>query len=214
MSDDSSDSLSSSTNWIDSFCSMNGNDLFVSVDEDFIEDTFNLTGLKKMVPHYNLALKTIMDIDIDYSEIQNMENISDEIDKSANLLYGMIHARFLITSRGISLLSQKYRNGDFGICPRVLCDAQKVLPVGLSDLPNHNTVKFYCPKCKEIYNNGKPKYSHLDGAYFGRTAPHLLELLHRDLFNFSSHPHSQYIPKIFGFKIHPSSKLPTQENDL
>ena len=61
---DSSDTSSSSGDWVSTFCNMNGNDIFVPVDDDFIEDSFNLTGLKKMVPHYNLALKTIMDVEL------------------------------------------------------------------------------------------------------------------------------------------------------
>lgn len=61
-SDDSS--LSSSSNWIETFCSMSGNELFVEVEEEYIDDNFNLTGLKSMVPHYQLALKTILDIEI------------------------------------------------------------------------------------------------------------------------------------------------------
>ena len=143
------------------------------------------------------------------------ENIGDEIERSANILYGLIHARFLITSRGISLLSQKYKNGDFGSCPRVLCENQKFLPIGLDDLPNQNTVKFYCPRCKEIYNHSKTKYSNIDGAYFGRSASHLLELLNKDSFCFvDKSVDRQYVPKIFGFKIHPLAWKKDEDENL
>jgi len=48
-------------------------------------------------------------------------------------LYGLIHARFIISSRGLHIMRAKYLNGVFGACPRVLCDRQLVLPVGMSE---------------------------------------------------------------------------------
>ena len=46
---------------------------------------------------------------------------------------------------------EKYRNYDFGMCPRVHCGKQRCLPVGESDTPRSRTVKIYCPKCEDIY---------------------------------------------------------------
>ena len=43
---------------------------------------------------------------------------------------------------------EKYKAADFGRCPRVLCNNQPVLPVGLSDTPRQKCVKLYCPKCE------------------------------------------------------------------
>jgi casein kinase II subunit beta len=48
-------------------------------------------------------------------------------------LYGLIHARFIISSRGLHIMRAKFLNGVFGACPRVLCDRQLVLPVGMSE---------------------------------------------------------------------------------
>jgi hypothetical protein len=51
-SDEDSD-LSGSDNddatWVSWFCSLKGNEFFVEVDEDFIQDDFNLTGLSTQV---------------------------------------------------------------------------------------------------------------------------------------------------------------------
>ena len=45
----------------------------------------------------------------------------------------------------------KYKDCDFGRCPRVYCCGQACLPVGLSDIPRSSTVNVYCPKCEDIY---------------------------------------------------------------
>ena len=70
----------------------------------------------------------------------------------------------------MSLVREKYLNGVYGTCPRILCNKQTVLPIGLSNDFKYARVKIFCPRCNEIYN-AKYKQSQMDGAYFGLSFP-------------------------------------------
>ena len=56
-------------NW---FCDIEGYEFFVEVDEDFIQDSFNLYALKQYIPRYEDALEMILSSD--KSEPENLVN--------------------------------------------------------------------------------------------------------------------------------------------
>jgi len=151
--EDESLSSSEETSWISWFCNLRGNEFFVEVDERWIQDEFNLHGLSQMVPNYEYALDMILDRD---NEMELTEEQAEMVESSAEMLYGLIHQRYIITQRGLESMLDKYNNVDFGRCPRVFCEGQPVLPVGQSDLPRNSTLKLHCPRCEEIYF---PKFS-------------------------------------------------------
>jgi casein kinase II subunit beta len=109
--------------WVTWFLSTKGNEYFCEVDEEYILDRFNLTGLNSEVHRYGMALDLITDafgefISILYiSRLLKLDSILvlfckgvDELDEAsresvegaARHLYGLIHARYIITSRGLA----------------------------------------------------------------------------------------------------------------
>ena len=70
----------------------------------------------------------------------------EAIEKSARHLYGMVHARYIVTTRGLAKMVDKFKKCDFGRCPRVICEGQALLPMGLSDNAGAKSVKLYCAR--------------------------------------------------------------------
>lgn len=188
--------------WIAWFCSLRGNEFFCEVDDDFLKDDFNLTGLNSQVTYYNYALDTILDVDIPEGELD--ERQQELVEVSAEMLYGLIHARYILTTRGLHAMMSKFQHYRFGRCPRVYCNGQALLPVGRADVIRKDTVKTFCPMCWDLFFPRSRCHSALDGAYWGTTFPHLF--LHTYTNLVPKRNPERYVPRIYGFKIHPTAK--------
>eukprot|EP00163_Fabomonas_tropica_P031800 TRINITY_DN7698_c0_g4_i1.p1 TRINITY_DN7698_c0_g4~~TRINITY_DN7698_c0_g4_i1.p1 ORF type:complete len:286 (-),score=56.04 TRINITY_DN7698_c0_g4_i1:55-912(-) len=191
------------TSWISWYCGLRGNQLFCEVEEEYIQDDFNLHGLSSHVPYYDYALDLILDIEYPVEDALS-ESQQEGVESAAETLYGLIHARYILTTRGLAAMYEKYKRGDFGRCPRVLCQGQHVLPMGQSDIPRTNTVKLYCPKCEDIYYPRSKTQGHVDGAFFGTSFPHIFLLQYSDLRPHA--PKETYVPRVYGFRLHRPDK--------
>lgn len=189
--------------WVDWFLGTKGNEYFCDVDVEYIVDRFNLTGLNQYVERVSLLVDIISDrqqINEDQSE-----EVKHRLEEDAKLLYALIHARFIITMRGLSKMFDKYKNGDFGFCPRVYCKLAPLLPIGLSDTPRVESVKLYCPNCEDIYNPKSTRHATIDGAFFGTSFPAMFLQTYSEIV--PHHNTDIFTPKIFGFQVHDLAKL-------
>jgi len=191
-----------SMGWIQWFCSLEGHEFLIEVEDEFIKDPFNLYGLQAMLPNkqkFKTCVKMILS-----PLAPNEEDLADEhfleLNQEASDLYGLIHSRFVLTPRGLSKIYHKFLSGVYGYCPRALCEKHKVLPVGLSDTLKTQRFKVFCPRCEEVY---LPKFRsiNVDGAYFGSALPHVF-MQHFPTAIVVPPKAYLYEPKIFGFKIH------------
>ncbi|TGO24251.1 hypothetical protein BPAE_0108g00440 [Botrytis paeoniae] len=188
------------------FISSRGNEYFCEIDEDYLTDRFNLTGLQTEVQYYQYALDLVTDVfDLDCDD-----EMRETIEKSARHLYGLVHARYIVTTRGLAKMLEKYKKADFGKCPRVMCKSHPLLPMGQSDNPNIKAVKLYCSRCEDIYNPKSSRHSAIDGAYFGTSFHNILFQVYPAMIPAKSY--DRYVPRIYGFKVHAPAALIRWQN--
>eukprot|EP01053_Blabericola_migrator_P008252 Blabericola_migrator_1__8251@NODE_427_length_8589_cov_62_998123_g337_i0_p5_GENE_NODE_427_length_8589_cov_62_998123_g337_i0NODE_427_length_8589_cov_62_998123_g337_i0_p5_ORF_typecomplete_len236_score25_98CK_II_beta/PF01214_18/8_7e66Cys_rich_KTR/PF14205_6/1_2Cys_rich_KTR/PF14205_6/3_2e03Cys_rich_KTR/PF14205_6/8_2e02_NODE_427_length_8589_cov_62_998123_g337_i033634070 len=202
--------------WIEWYCRLKENRFFVEVEEDYVRDAFNLTGLGEIVPHFNKALDYMLESERDSndSDLSSTEGDAHDLERvyedSAATLYGLVHARFILTTQGIQLMSEKYEQKIYGTCPNTLCHGEAVLPIGLYDQPRMQKTMVYCPKCREMYRPSNSRLASIDGAYFGTTFAPLFFMRNQN--NVDEFP-VYYIPRVFGFKVSPECRNPKRDQD-
>lgn len=187
--------------WRDWFISSRGNEYFCEIDEDYLTDRFNLTGLNTEVQYYQYALDLVTDV----FDMEVDDEMREHIEKSARHLYGLVHARYIVTTRGLAKMLDKYKQGVFGKCPRVICDSQHLLPMGLHDVANTSNVKLYCAKCEDIYNPKSSRHNSIDGAYFGTSFHNILFQVYPAML--PQKTQARYVPRIYGFRVHAAAAL-------
>eukprot|EP00494_Astrolonche_serrata_P032968 UN33237 len=192
--------------WIEAFTSVRGHEYFCKVAEAFISDNFNLYGLPDIFPYHVYLVQLILDKE----QVQKFdEEFLDDLDSEAELFYCMIHQRYITTGRGLVQMCKKYQNGEFGHCPNYFCRKQPVLPVGLHSSLGNDSIKIYCPSCEKVYRPASSRSEHVDGAAFGPTFPHLFFLTFPELK--PDAPPEKYVPKIYGFRVHPKAYAMTKK---
>ena len=149
-----------SSEWINDL--VQDNEWICAVDDSYLSDNFNLYGLSNEVKDYADLIKIIRGTYYDYASPQGSKQ------RRAESLYALVHARFLLTVAGAQRMKKKYDKKIYGVCPRVACNEQALLPIGLSPVPGDMNAKTFCPCCQDLYEASCA----VDGAYFGPYFPH------------------------------------------
>lgn len=168
------------------FLSRKGHEFFCEIDEDYILDRFNLTGIAVEVQNYQMALEMVTDTFSERTDIK--EEWRSTIEENARHLYGLIHARFIITPRGLSKMvevpelhrgakadvnkAEKFNTADFGRCPRVFCSGQPLLPVGMSDVCGFSSVQLYCAHCEDVYTPKSLRHAQIVSGWIHPVTPY------------------------------------------
>jgi len=196
--------------WIKQFCSLQGNEWYVQIDEEWAGDNFNHFGLQECIPDYEIALEMVTDKHGNEWSSFSDQTLSKIVAQSRHL-FGLMHARYICQSEGLRQIKKRYINGTFGKCPRFLCSGEKLVPVGISQKIKRHSVKLFCPQCNDIYK--APSSIKIDGAHFGPAFPHIFFSSYVEFDSFSRFkPFSEYV---FGFPVHPSKRIssPHSTND-
>ena len=190
------------------------------IDKDFITDKFNLTGIPQEFVYFEKVYKILLsDKPLAHTTDVNEYDFYDLL-----TLYGLIHARYIISPSGLHRMRKKFLNRDFGSCPRYFCRKQHLVPVGLSSTFNDNFPRVFCPNCEDVYDLEDKFYNRMDGSFYGPTFPMFFFLTYPELFSSrnisvnleraSGNPAritngkgEVYCPKIFGFKLFNKIKL-------
>ncbi|CAR29492.1 hypothetical protein ZYGR_0AD01740 [Zygosaccharomyces rouxii] len=207
--------------WIPTFCSRFGHEYFCQVPTDFIEDDFNMTSLSQEVPHYRKALDLILDLeamsdeeDEDEDADMGTQNGNESgggkpqlvnrslAEHAAEQLYGLIHARYILTKPGLQAMAEKFDHKEFGTCPRYYCGGMQLLPCGLNDTIGKNTVRLYCPSCQDLYLPQSSRHLCMEGAYWGTSFPGVFLKHFEELEEYVERKNKEIFElKVFGFRI-------------
>ncbi|KAI4818072.1 hypothetical protein KUCAC02_011437 [Chaenocephalus aceratus] len=175
-------SSSEEVSWISWFCGLRGNEFFCEVDEDYIQDKFNLTGLNEQVPHYRQALDMILDLEPD-EELEDNPNQSDLIEQALRCCTASSTHATSSPNRGIAQMLEKYQQ-------EILATAHvSIVRISLC----------FLSVC-QISRRGHGTTTQMEHI-LALGVPHMLFMVHPEYR--PKRPANQFVPRLYGFKIHP-----------
>jgi casein kinase II subunit beta len=193
----------SEASWVSWFLQTPRGAIFIRIDTDYLNNNYNFYGLRQKVPNFKYALDLIRG---PYLSTKPPEWPAD-IDDYGLCLYGLLHARFLLTAAGQDLMHEKFGTaGAYPLCPRLLCRGRPCLPYGQSDDLAQSSVQLFCPNCQDVYASADPKFANMDGAFFGPNWVHFFLARYGDVV--PTEMPERYVPRIFGFKLARPDSIP------
>ena len=190
--------------WVDWFLSQPKGKYFIKIDPEYMNNIYNFYGIRQKVPFFKYSLDLIRG---DYILPEDRPSQwPPNLDEYGLCLYGILHARYLLTSQGQERMHEKYLINQFPKCPRFFCDGIQCLPYGDSDDIGQSCVRMFCPRCHQVYTISSEQNNSIDGSFFGPSWVHPFLVRYSHIV--PKGPPKKYIPKIFGFKICPNGELP------
>ena len=183
--------------WVDWLLTTSYGTYFVKIDDGYLNNVFNYYGLRQKVPYFKYAYDLIRGPYLDPKE--RPKEWPKDMDSYGLCLYGLLHARYLLTTEGQNAMLVKYNSGKFPHCPRTLCRGTCCLPYGSSDNIGQTSIQMFCPNCNDIYSINDEPSNFTDGAFFGPSWVHSF-LKHFPHLVPSEQP-EKYVPRIFGFRV-------------
>ncbi|KAI5169618.1 casein kinase II subunit beta [Pancytospora epiphaga] len=179
-------SLGYEDTWTSRFMENRENRYLSGVHDGFLQDRFNLFGLKEKIEDFEEA----------YLAIQNKR--ATKCPETEAVVYYLIHQRYIYTKGGLSSIIEKVLNREYGKCHRIGCCEIPLIPIGLSNEPRKAGTKAYCYNCNNIYEP-RGSLKQLDGCAWGTGFAHFLILTYP--YHFAKKSYETYVPRIFGFKV-------------
>jgi casein kinase II subunit beta len=157
-----------SSPWVDSLCSVPRRRYFVTIELSYLNDNFNFFGLRGKVHEDQTTFRSAVD-----AIRGRPQELLPDVHRAAVRLYGLLHARYLLTQNALCQMYDKFTRKEFPRCPRICCGGQVCLPYGPNDEIGVSMLRMFCPQCREVYVADDEISHSIDGAYFGPSWIHL-----------------------------------------
>jgi casein kinase II subunit beta len=206
--------------WVDTFLATPRGRFFAKVDMAYLVDPFNLYGLRvKVREHFRNAVELVRGHG--FSPDGQLSELPADVDRAAIQraavrLYGLVHARFLLTQgekQGLDQMYEKYSRQEFPRCPRTFCEGHVCLPFGPSEEPDESVLRIFCPNCREVYSADDPVCEQIDGAYFGPSWVNLFIQEYQTKGVVKKGPLKKPPIRLFGFRIKTRSSDDTSDDE-
>lgn len=184
--------------WVDWLISSQFGVYFVEIDPEFLDNTFNVYGIRQKIPHFKLAWDLIRGPYVSPEDYPN--TWPSTLNDYAIMLYGALHARYLMTAAGMRKMHDKYKSDLFDKCPRTLCKGVRGLPYGEHDDFGKSGMRLFCPSCCNIYRMKNLDGKVLDGSFFGPSWIHTFLTKYRELT--PENPPEEFVPRLFGYQLY------------
>jgi casein kinase II subunit beta len=177
--------------WVASFLARPPSVFFATVPDAFLTDFASQVPASDLIPDPESAMRLMLTNDPSLRV--------PELDAQAQILFGLAHRAYLRSESATDAIYRKWEAKAFRPCPRTLCRRVQCLPCGLTDDLVPDSLKMFCPGCREIYNFREPGFETVFGAFFGRECADAVMRLHPEMGGDVNQ--EVYVPRIYGFRV-------------